>query len=67
MGEQEARLIAMRRLGKPPAGFAHWTFHLLADQMVALEIIPSISHETVRKTLKKRYDQTQDRVLGYSS
>jgi len=51
-GEQEARLIAMR-LGRPPAGFAHWTLHLLADQMVALEIVESISHETVRQTLKK--------------
>jgi hypothetical protein len=51
-GEQEAKLIAMR-LGKPPAGFGRWTLHLLADQMVALEIVESISHETVRQTLKK--------------
>ena len=51
-GEQEAKLIAMR-LGKPPAGYGHWTLHLLADQMVALEIVESISHETVRQTLKK--------------
>ena len=51
-GAQEAKLIALR-LGKPPAGFAHWTLHLLADQMVVLEIVDSISHETVRKTLKK--------------
>jgi hypothetical protein len=51
-GQQEARLIAMR-LGKPPAGFAHWTLHLLADQMVTLEIVETISHETVRQTLKK--------------
>jgi len=51
-GEQEAKLIAMR-LGKPPAGFGRWTLHLLADQMVVLEIVESISHETVRQTLKK--------------
>lgn len=51
-GEQEAKLIAMR-LGKPPAGFGRWTLHLLADQMVTLEIVESISHETVRQTLKK--------------
>lgn len=51
-GEQEARLIAMR-LGKPPAGFGRWTLHWLADQMVALEIVKTISHETVRQTLKK--------------
>ncbi|HRA87148.1 MAG TPA: helix-turn-helix domain-containing protein [Planctomycetaceae bacterium] len=62
-GEQEAKLIATR-LGKPPSGFAHWTLYLLADQMFALEIVPSISHETVRKTYKKRHDKTKDRVLG---
>jgi hypothetical protein len=41
------------RLGKPPAGYGHWTLQLLADEMVALEVVDSISHETVRKTLKK--------------
>ena len=51
-GEQEAKLIAMR-LGRPPAGFGRWTLHLLADQLVALEVVDSISHETVRLTLKK--------------
>jgi len=51
-GEAEAKLIAMR-LGKPPAGYGHWTLQLLADELVALEVIDSISPETVRKTLKK--------------
>jgi Homeodomain-like domain len=51
-GEAEAKLIAMR-LGKPPAGYGHWTLHLLAGEMVALEIVDSISHETVRTVLKK--------------
>jgi hypothetical protein len=51
-GEQEAQLIAMR-LGKPPAGYGHWTLRLLADELVALEVVDGISHETVRKTLKK--------------
>jgi transposase len=51
-GEAEAKLIAMR-LGRPPAGFGHWTLQLLADEMVALEIVDTISHETVRKVLKK--------------
>jgi hypothetical protein len=51
-GEGEAKLIAMR-LGKPPTGYGHWTLHLLADELVALEIVDSISHETVRKVLKK--------------
>jgi hypothetical protein len=51
-GEQEAKLIALR-LGSPPAGFSNWTLRLLAEQVVALEIVESISHETVRRTLKK--------------
>ena len=51
-GEAEAKLIAMR-LGKPPAGYGHWTLQLLADELVALEVVDSISHETVRKTLNK--------------
>jgi hypothetical protein len=51
-GEQEAKVIAIR-LGTPPAGFSNWTLRLLAEQVVALEIVPSISYETIRQTLKK--------------
>lgn len=51
-GEQEARLIALR-LGSPPQGYSNWTLRLLARRVVALEIVESISHETVRQTLKK--------------
>ena len=51
-GEQEAKVIAMR-LGSPPPGFSNWSLRLLAGQVVALEIVESISHETVRRTLKK--------------
>jgi Homeodomain-like domain len=51
-GEQEAQVIALR-LGTPPKGYAHWSLRLLARHTVELGIIPSISHETVRKALKK--------------
>lgn len=51
-GEQEARVIAMR-LGPPPKGYANWTLRLLARKVVELEIVESVSHETVRRTLKK--------------
>ena len=51
-GEQEAQLIALR-LGEPPKGYANWSLRLLADQVIALEIVEKISHETVRRTLKK--------------
>lgn len=51
-GEAEAKVIALR-LGKPPAGYGRWTLRLLAEQVVELEIVQSISHETIRTTLKK--------------
>jgi len=51
-GEQEARIIATR-LGAPPKGYANWTLRLLARKVVELEIVDSVSYETVRRTLKK--------------
>jgi hypothetical protein len=51
-GKQEAKLIALR-LGKPPRGFSNWSLRLLAEQAVELEIVETVSHETVRQTLKK--------------
>lgn len=51
-GRGEAKLISIR-LGKPPTGYGSWTLQLLADELVALEVVDSISHETVRQTLKK--------------
>ncbi len=51
-GKQEARVIATR-LGPPPKGYANWTLRLLARKVVELEIVDSISYETVRRTLKK--------------
>jgi len=51
-GEVEARLIALR-CGQPPQGKGRWNLRLLADRLVELEIVPDISHETVRQALKK--------------
>jgi hypothetical protein len=51
-GEQEAKIIATR-LGKPPAGYANWSLRLLARTVVELSIVESVSHETLRRTLKK--------------
>jgi transposase len=51
-GKQEAKLIALA-CSKPPAGKKRWTLRLLADEAVELEITDSLSHETVRQTLKK--------------
>ncbi len=51
-GDLEAHLIALS-CGKPPKGFARWSLRLLADKVVELEYVESISHETVRSILKK--------------
>lgn len=51
-GEQEARLLAVA-CSPPPEGRARWTLRLLADKVVELEVVESISYETVRRTLKK--------------
>ena len=51
-GKQEAKVIALR-LGPPPKGFANWSLRLLAGTVVELGIVESVSHETVRRTLKK--------------
>lgn len=51
-GRQEAQIIALR-LGEPPKGYANWSLRLLAKQVVALEIVESISYQTLRRMLKK--------------
>ena len=51
-GDLEARLIALS-CSEPPEGHARWSLRLLADKLVELEIVDSISHETVRTVLKK--------------
>lgn len=52
-GKQEAKIIATR-LGPPPKGYANWSLRLLARKVVELEIVDTVSHETVRRMLKKR-------------
>jgi transposase len=51
-GEEEAHLIALC-CSEAPEGYATWTLRMLADKMVELHLVESISHETIRKTLKK--------------
>jgi transposase len=52
-GRHEAHLVALA-CSDPPAGHVCWTMRLLADKVVALEMVPFISAETVRRTLKNR-------------
>lgn len=55
--KQEALLIATA-CSEPPEGRTYWTLRLLANKMIELEIIEGISHETVRRTLKKSRHKT---------
>lgn len=51
-GEQEAHLVALT-CSTPPEGHARWSLRVLADELVRLEVVETISYETVRQTLKK--------------
>ena len=51
-GEEEAYLIAMA-CGAPPEGHCRWTLRMLANRMVELNYVDTISYETIRRTLKK--------------
>jgi len=53
-GKQEAFLIATT-CSAPPTGRRRWTLRLLADELVALEVVDAISYETARRTLKKTF------------
>jgi predicted hydrolase (HD superfamily) len=51
-GDEEAHLIALC-CSQAPEGHERWTLRMLADKMVELDIVDSVSHETIRQTLKK--------------
>lgn len=52
-GEAEAHLIALA-CGDPPAGQQRWTLRLLQKEMQKRQYVQTVSHETIRTTLKKR-------------
>lgn len=64
-GLQEARLIA-EACSAAPSGHARWTFRLLAERVVQLEMAATISHETVRQVLKKTRPSPGKRKNGAS-
>jgi len=65
-GDFEAHLVALS-CGEPPEGFARWSLRLLADKVVELNYIESISHESVRRILKKRNQAVATKGMGYST
>ncbi len=53
-GEGEARLISLA-CSDAPEGYVRWTLHMLADHLVELNVVESISHECIRQVLKKHH------------
>jgi transposase len=64
-GDAEAHLIALG-CSQAPEGHERWTLRMLADKMVALDIVDSVSHETIRRTLKKMHLNPGKRKTGVS-
>jgi len=62
-GDLEARLIALS-CSEAPKGFSRWSLRMLADKAVELEYVENISHETVRRLLKKRIKTVEEEKLG---
>ncbi len=53
-GDGEALLVSLA-CSNAPEGYARWSLHMLADKLVELEVVDSISHECVRQVLKKHH------------
>ena len=51
-GDFEAHLVALS-CGEPPEGFSRWSLRLLSDKVVELNYVDKISHETIRRVLKR--------------
>jgi len=65
-GDVEAKLVTLC-CSRPPKGYAKWSLRLLADKMVELHYVDSISYETVRTVLKKRFTSLESKRMGYST
>jgi len=65
-GKAEAKLISLA-CSEPPEGCAEWTMQLLADKLVELKVVQSVSRETVRGVLKKRVKTLERTMLVHSS
>jgi len=65
-GAKEARLITIA-CSQPPEGYAGWTLDLLADKMVELKIVDTISGKTIGRVLKKRVKASPAAMLGHSA
>ena len=62
-GDLEAKIVATS-CSSPPEGFSRWSLRLLADKVVELEYVDSISYETIRRILKKRIKTVEKGRMG---
>ena len=65
-GGQEAKLIQLA-CSEAPEGRSQWSLRLLADEMVELNVVEGLSHETVRQTLRTDRSQTDSSLIGTSN
>jgi transposase len=65
-GTQDAHLIALA-CSNPAGGQARWSLRLLADKLVELQVVDTISYETVRQVLKKRPQAGAEKTMVYSA
>ena len=63
-GYQRAQITALA-CSAPPAGHSHWSLRLLADQLVELDVVEGISHETVGAILKKPIEASPEKAVVY--
>jgi transposase len=64
-GEGEARLVSLA-CSDAPEGYARWTLHMLAEQLIELNVVDAISHECVRQVLKKHHQTLAKADVVYS-
>ena len=65
-GEGEAQLVRIA-CSTPPEGQARWTLSLLAERLVELQVVETISPQTIMRTLKKRSETASSNLLGHSA
>lgn len=65
-GDLEAKLVALS-CSEAPDGFSRWSLRMLADKAVELKYVDEISHETVRRVLKKRITTVEEKRLGHTT
>jgi transposase len=65
-GEQEAELIRLA-CSEAPEGRSRWSLRLLADEMIELNVVEDLSHETVRQTLRTDRSKTSSSLTGVSN